>query len=476
MLEEVSVLRFPTIRPGGLLEGRQPWPWAGRERPHAAGLYTFTITSLFLVVVTAIAIGMIQSTYLTRAILEREGALLRDFIAAIVHPTDGASEPNWAALQQLRNFPETVRAAAFDRTGQLVWWDGPAMPGWHAANPMVEGALAGEIMGLFLAAAPEGRAAGMPPEPLVEFYVPIRRQASGSAGHEVVGVLEFYRYAGTLEATLQAGRHLVWTIVGLAGTVLYLALFTLFWLVYRRKEQVEIALAELSSSHASIVQVEKLSAIGQMIGEVAHQLNNPLVGVINLAQLARRQLPRASPAMPQIDEIEAAGQHCRDYVARLLSFTKLAQLDLLPVDLRQVVEDAVMLVTRSLGPHAGVQVELPDRPVMVTGDGVLLRHAVFNLLANAHQHGDPARPATIEIVPHEVAHRIVVTDSGQGLTQAVKERLFTPFFTTRPDGTGLGLVVVRQILARHGGSVEATDAPDGGARFILRLPVLGDRA
>lgn len=438
-----------------------------------SALHIFTAVSLLLVLLSALATGFAQSRFFTQAILQREGALLRDFAAALLHEqlADGVErQPDWNALAPLAGFAEAVKTAAFDRDGHLVWSVAEEpQPGWSQPNAAVRRALAGEIVAVF---HPPGTflLAGSSSEAIIEFYLPLVVEGLPGSASRIVGAVEFYRLAHGLELTLDDGRHLVWVVVGAAGLALYIALFALFWIVYRRKQEAESALSDLSSRHGAIVQMEKLSAVGRMIGEVAHQLNNPLVGVINLAQLAKRQAPSGSALAQRLDEIEAAGEHCRDYVARILSFTKLAHSRPQPVDLRVIAEEAVALATRSLPAPARIELTSVPGPAPATADPVLLRHALFNLLVNAHQHGASDEPIRVVLDKDGSGWWCLsVLDSGPGIAAAAQPQLFTPFFTTRPDGVGLGLAVVKHVAEEHGGTVEAVSRPEGGARFTLRV-------
>ena len=121
-----------------------------------------------------------------------------------------------------------------------------------------------------------------------------------------------------------------------------------------------------------------------------------------------------------------------------------------------------------------VTLEAPGTPVMLDADPVLIRHALFNLIHNATEAA-PTGPVVVALA-RDKSHgvpgcRLTVTDSGPGLKPDLMEKLFTPFFTTRPGGTGLGLSVAQHIAALHGGSIQAENRPEGGARFTIWLPV-----
>ena len=139
-----------------------------------------------------------------------------------------------------------------------------------------------------------------------------------------------------------------------------------------------------------------------------------------------------------------------------------------------LVRDTIALFQQSTDGHPEVACDLPE-PLTLDLDPVLLRHALFNLLANAAQVNPPGAVITVRLQPAMGPERVpgwslAVIDQGPGLTEAVRERLFTPFFTTRTTGTGLGLAVVQHVAMLHGGEASADNQPGGGAIFAVWLP------
>jgi len=236
---------------------------------------------------------------------------------------------------------------------------------------------------------------------------------------------------------------------------------------------VESQFAKLSADHERIIQIEKLSAMGQMMSEIAHQLNNPLVGVINLAQLAERETDNPQRVKELLGEVRKAGEHCRIFVQRMLRFNKVARSELRPTKLKSLIRETIAFFQQSASGHHAVTLEAPDHDVILEVDPVLMRHALFNLITNAYQ-ANPKGPVLVSIAldEHEEVpgYRISVSDRGSGIKPELMGKLFTPFFTTKPDGTGLGLAVAQHIAVQHGGSIRAENKPGGGACFSIWLP------
>jgi signal transduction histidine kinase len=300
------------------------------------------------------------------------------------------------------------------------------------------------------------------------------------AGGRHLGDLVVMRDISALESTFQWSMIAVILLsLGAGGGVLgvfYLALERVER-DYRRQHDLEHQLLRLDSEHRRILQLEKLSAVGTMVGGIAHQLNNPLVGVVNLAQLAEREADDPARTRELLREIRSAGEDCRDFVKRMLGFSKVSCFESRPTPMAELIEDTVLLFRQAESRHLPVEVKLPEQPVVLTVDPILIRHALFNLLLNAAQAtADGEGGIEISLERSEDKERslpgwtLSVTDRGRGMPPEVMERIFVPFYTTRSDGTGLGLPVVQHVALLHDGHVTVTSEPGRGTRFAMWLP------
>lgn len=249
---------------------------------------------------------------------------------------------------------------------------------------------------------------------------------------------------------------------------------------YRRQHDLEHQLLHLDTEHRRVLQVEKLSALGTMVGSIAHQLNNPLVGVVNLAQLAERGADDPVRTRELLRDIRSAGEDCRAFVKRMLAFTKVSGFESRPTAMGDLIEETVLLFRQTEKRHLPVDVQLPEEPVVLTVDPILIRHALFNLLVNAAQATETTSSESgaimISLLPENDPGRglagwaLAVSDHGRGMPPEVLEKIFVPFFTTRSDGTGLGLPVVQHVALLHGGQVTVQSEPGHGTRFAIWLP------
>ncbi|MDP1610180.1 MAG: ATP-binding protein [Sulfuritalea sp.] len=245
---------------------------------------------------------------------------------------------------------------------------------------------------------------------------------------------------------------------------------------YRRKHDLEHQLLRFNAEYGRILQLEKLSALGTMVGGIAHQLNNPLVGVVNLAQLAEREADNPARTRELLQEIRGAGEDCRSFIKRMLAFSKVSCFDSKPTPMADLIEDTVLLFRQTENKHLPIETTLPEQPVALTVDPILIRHALFNLLVNAAQATSDNGAIRISLEREDDPVRkvpgwsLAVTDHGRGMAPEVMEKIFVPFYTTRSDGTGLGLPVVQHVALLHDGQVSASSEPGHGTRIAIWLP------
>jgi signal transduction histidine kinase len=446
----------------------------------------FAIVSLAMIVVIGVTTSVSQGLFFRRAIIEREARIVDDIVhAAAADNETGAPDMDRFSDPQVRKelarrfgllkkLPGVHRVKVFDRNGVIAWSDKPTLIGTHKTrHPTdLQLALAGDPRAVDSSIDAEA-ASTSTHEPLIEFYVPFSWAEPGDAGHRIDGVAAIYRSPRDLNLTILSGRQLLWLVTAIGGAILFFAMFALYRSVYNRHRQAEWALARFTQEHERIIQIEKLSAVGRMVTEIAHQLNNPLVGVINLAALAERDESNSPRVRELLQGVQKAGHHCRDFVQRMLRLNAAARSEPKPTDVVELIRETVMLFKQSSGTHPEIVLDLPAVPLIVEADPVLIRHALFNLLSNAAQ-ADPNGRTTVSASPAshdgDEGCAIAVTDCGAGIDPQTAAKLFTPFFTTRPGGTGLGLLVAQQIVVKHRGQLRAETAPAGGARFAIWLP------
>jgi signal transduction histidine kinase len=248
------------------------------------------------------------------------------------------------------------------------------------------------------------------------------------------------------------------------------------------RRQVEERTKELRAAQAQLVEAQKLAALGQLGGGVAHEINNPLTGILGNAQLLLATLPERADGRDLIEKIEAQARRCRDITQNLLRFSQQRlEPDFKLVELNRIVTDALAL-TSEQSRTAGVVVELAlaEPAPRVRGDAGHLGQVVLQLLSNANAAclGRPGARVRVATRREGEEALIEVKDEGKGIPAEHLERIFEPFFTTKElwSNVGLGLSVAYRIVSEHGGRIVVESRVGQGSTFVVRLPASGAQA
>jgi signal transduction histidine kinase len=227
----------------------------------------------------------------------------------------------------------------------------------------------------------------------------------------------------------------------------------------------------LQRQHRDILRSEQLAAVGQLAAGVAHEVRNPLTGMKLLVEAALRPQRPQPLSREDLEVIHGEIARLEEIVKEFLDFARPPALVRQETDLREAVTRPLELVRARAGQQGvAVEVDSPDEPVPVSLDAGQFSTVVLNLLLNALDAMPGGGKVTVQVRSDAAGCWLRVRDTGPGISAQVREKLFTPFATTRPTGTGLGLSLSRRIVVEHGGSIEAVNQPGGGACFVVRLP------
>ena len=242
------------------------------------------------------------------------------------------------------------------------------------------------------------------------------------------------------------------------------------------KREVEARTRELERAQAHLVEAQKLAAIGQLGAGVAHEINNPLTGVLGHAQLLLESWPEGDERRESVEKIEQLARRCRDVTQKLLRFSQQRiEPDFRVVDLNRVVQDAIALAEGQIR-AAGIELalELAEPGPRVRGDPGHLAQVVLNLLSNARTACLGSEGHRIAVSTRAAAQEVqlAVSDDGKGIAPEVLPRIFEPFFTTKDlwSNVGLGLSVSWRIVEEHGGRIGVDSTPGKGSTFTVALP------
>jgi PAS domain S-box-containing protein len=231
--------------------------------------------------------------------------------------------------------------------------------------------------------------------------------------------------------------------------------------------------AERADLERRLAQADKLAAVGQFVAGIAHELNNPLQGVLGRVELLRRGR-LAAGVERELRQVQREAERAAKIVRNLLVFSGVRRLDRRRVGVATIVNRVVALRARSLRTRR-IRLDrscAPDLP-LVHADPLLLHQALMNIVVNAEQAiGSDGRIVIEARLTEAGTVRIGVHDSGPGLGPDVLPHVFEPFFTTKDAGagTGLGLAIAYGIVQEHGGTLTAANHPGGGGLFVIALP------
>ena len=300
----------------------------------------------------------------------------------------------------------------------------------------------------------------LPGEISADVLPPWRPDAAAAIESLRARVLDSPTQSATLDVALADRRlRLVGARIGDQGTLLL------------------VSLAEAGPDAARYNQLESAALLSS---GVAHDLNNVLNRLVMRADIGALEAPEASSARAHFERIHAATLRATELVGLMRRYLKrdpTAGAERVPVAPATMVEEVVELLRPTIPRDLRFVLDV-NRSCIVLAEPVLLHQVVLNLVTNAVQalEGRPAPRVSVTVAPTDDGRvDLIVADNGAGLPPAVRERLFEPYVTSRAarGGTGLGLAVVHTIVTEVlGGVVHADDAPDGGARFVVRLPAV----
>jgi signal transduction histidine kinase len=233
---------------------------------------------------------------------------------------------------------------------------------------------------------------------------------------------------------------------------------------------------------------DRLASLGEMAAGIAHELKNPLAGIEVMAGLLRRQVPDSPDAQSLLADIISESKLANAIVVEMLEFVRPVRLQVERTDVANVLHQAVMLAESQVPRgQVTVTVNIEEGLPVIEGDYHQLCQVFTNLVANAFEALEGKGAITISAVasaiqpdpaafaadPLEPTPTVVVdvADNGPGVPPELSDRIFNPFFTTKPKGSGLGLAIVRKIVDAHDGRIDLSSTPGEGTRFRVTLPV-----
>ncbi|MGI8907109.1 MAG: sensor histidine kinase [Candidatus Sumerlaeaceae bacterium] len=302
-------------------------------------------------------------------------------------------------------------------------------------------------------------------------------------------ILRGFALFRTAQANLRANAFigavfilsLVWQDASLSvtsGTSMFRVIF--IWLVITMSwfivEVINRQKEEILRTRERLIQSENMAAVGELAAGVAHEINNPIGIISAYAEFLKKNAPPEDPRREDFETIHKEAQRCERIIGELLTYARPQPHGMAPADLRQLNDEVLdFLLRRKLpGTEGDLEVEknYADNLPLLMLDSNQLKQALLNLYLNARQAMPTGGTLRISLQPLSERNqvRLLVHDTGAGITEDDLKRVFDPFFTKRAKGTGLGLSITRRIIETHGGTITLSSDPGKGTTVEVLLP------
>jgi two-component system NtrC family sensor kinase len=247
-----------------------------------------------------------------------------------------------------------------------------------------------------------------------------------------------------------------------------------------------LVVGQLRKSQSQLCRAGKLAALGEIIGQIAHEINNPVAIIAAKAKLLRGKLqvvpgneaaqdirPVAEKAILDLEKIDTHAERIASITKGLLAFCRPSMEKKTAIDLNQVVKSTLNLLDKPTPGNISFKINLAGKPLWVDGNFNELQQVVLNLVNNAIDAMPDGGELKVATLANDKFATISLTDNGAGITPENIPFIFDPFFTTKPEGrgTGLGLSISHGIVQDHKGHIDVESTPNRGSTFTIRLPL-----
>ena len=241
-------------------------------------------------------------------------------------------------------------------------------------------------------------------------------------------------------------------------------------------KKLEQSLAELKAAQEHLIQSEKLSALGELIAGVAHELNNPLTTIVGFAELLTKTAPLGNGTKGQLEKISGAAFRCHQIVRSLLSFARKQKPEKAYIDINALCEGVLTLLAYQLKvSNIALEKRFAEKLPRTMADPHQLQQVFINITTNAYHAMSSSRgrgKLVVETKQSDGTLHIAFRDNGPGILPEHQRKIFDPFFTTKEHGTGLGLSLSYGIIKEHEGKISLESVPGAGTTFLIELPII----
>ena len=430
---------------------------------------------------------LIVSNYLVNQILEREwettAQIVRADVRKFLEDYDFKAQDRksvghkfGALSDHMRLSPAIVRFKVYNPKGVVIWSDDKSLVGKSFGdNPQLQKALQGEVNANLSSLSKEenvlertllARA--------VEIYVPIYSEKD----QQLLGVFETYRRPDTILQHIREARAVVLLGAVSGGLLVYVALFAIVRQAARKIDEQQRNLLRMQSE---LIASQRMAAVGEMAGAVAHGIGNPLSSIRAAAQVAllesaaddsetkQKMSNNLHSIMRQVDRVQRRMQG-------LLNFAKPLEPRPIAVEVNKLVRDVVdTMHSRFSDAKVSANLELAANLPAIDADLNHLEQALMVLMTNALEATPAGGAVTIRTSSGDYYNgksvQITIEDEGEGIPEENRERVFEPFFTTKPHGTGIGLPLAKKFVGINGGKIALMTDSGPGTKVEITLPV-----
>jgi len=253
--------------------------------------------------------------------------------------------------------------------------------------------------------------------------------------------------------------------IGVTGLLLLLFITGVLKNIAQKNEKI------INQRHALLLS-ERQAIAGMLASSVAHDINNVLTVLVNNIDMAEYRLPDSSETREFLDQLRQSGDHLEDLSTSLLRAGRTVRQNIPePFNMQELVQEAFAFSrTHNAVQYCTMHVECPD-DVQMVGFPLLLKPMLFNLILNAAEAIQGTGTIDVQVTKKNNHIEITVDDDGPGIPPDEREQIFDPFYTTKKDGTGLGMLSIQASVEAHKGTMSIAESPLGGARFTITLPV-----
>lgn len=447
-------------------------------------LYSFVCIGLMTMV-----LWLIVSNYLVKQILEREWETTAQMVRAdvrkfledydfLAQDRKSVGHKFVALLDHMRLSPAIVRFKVYNTQSVVIWSDNKQLVGKSfGEDPQLQKALRGEVSAKLSSLEEQEQVyERSAPAKTVEVYVPIYSEKD----RRLLGVFETHRRADSIHEHIREARVVVLLAAAAGGLLVYISLFAI---VRQAARKIDEQQQNLLKMQAELIASQRMAAMGEMAGAVAHGIGNPLSSIRAAAQVAllqavpgggcetdRKMTQSLQNIMREVDRVQRRMQG-------LLNFAKPLEPRPVAAEVNPLVRDAVETMrSRFSDARVSLNLDLAADLPKITSDLNHLEQALMGLMTNALEATASGGVVTVRthLSVHHAEKRAVcisIEDNGAGIPRENRARVFEPFFTTKPHGTGIGLPLTKKFVEINGGKIAIHNGSRLGTTVELTLPV-----